>query len=75
MACSSDTELSEGEDCRCKTDEQLWALLPRQFRKELGGEGGALPATDVLAFLVDQTGRQGLWFANLQANRVLQQAS
>ena len=53
MACSSDTELSEGEDCRCKTDEQLWALLPRQFRKELGGEGGAMPATDVLAFLVD----------------------
>ena len=51
MACS--TELSEGEDCSGKTDGQLWALLPRQFRKELGGEGGVLPAPDVLAFLVD----------------------
>ena len=53
MACSSDTELSEGEDCSCKTDGQLWAVLPRQLRKELGGDGGVLPAPDVLAFLVD----------------------
>ena len=32
---TSDTELSEGEGCSCKTDGQLWALLLRQFRKEL----------------------------------------
>ena len=52
MAISSDTDLS-GDDDSSRADGQLWADLPRQVRKELGGVGGALPASDVIAFSVD----------------------
>jgi len=52
MAPASDTDLS-GDDGSSRADGQLWADLPRQVRKELGGVGGALPASDVIAFSVD----------------------
>ena len=57
----SDTESSEPDSGSKRTDVQLWSDLPRDFRRKFGIAGGALPAVEVLAFLVDSEQEARAW--------------
>ena len=61
MATDSDTESSEPDSGSKRTDVQLWSDLPRDFRRKFGIAGGALPAVEVLAFLVDSEQEARAW--------------